>query len=126
MAEVSLLDALTMALAWELEHDTRVVILGEDVGVNGGVFRATAGLQQRFGDDRVYDTPLAEGMIAGVSIGMATQGMRPIAEIQFMGFLYPAIDQLTDFVQTRVMTSEDSKEGVKAFAKRSKVDWPGR
>jgi 2-oxoisovalerate dehydrogenase E1 component subunit beta len=94
MAEVSLIDALTMAMAWELEHDERVVILGEDVGVNGGVFRATAGLQQRFGDDRVYDTPLAEGMIAGVSIGMAVQGMRPIAEIQFMGFIYPTVDQM--------------------------------
>ncbi len=94
MAEVSMIDALTMAMAWELEHDERVVILGEDVGVNGGVFRATAGLQQRFGDDRVYDTPLAEGMIAGVSIGMAAQGMRPIAEIQFMGFIYPTVDQI--------------------------------
>jgi pyruvate dehydrogenase E1 component beta subunit len=94
MAEVSLIDALTMAMAWELEHDERVVILGEDVGVNGGVFRATAGLQQRFGDNRVYDTPLAEGMIAGVSIGMAVQGMRPIAEIQFMGFIYPTVDQM--------------------------------
>jgi len=94
MAEVSLIDALTMAMAWELEHDPRVVILGEDVGVNGGVFRATAGLQQRFGEGRVYDTPLAEGMIAGVSIGMATQGMRPIAEIQFMGFIYPTVDQI--------------------------------
>ncbi len=89
-----MIDALTMAMAWELEHDERVVILGEDVGVNGGVFRATAGLQQRFGDDRVYDTPLAEGMIAGVSIGMAVQGMRPIAEIQFMGFIYPTVDQI--------------------------------
>ena len=94
MAEVSLIDALTMAMAWELEHDPRVVILGEDVGVNGGVFRATAGLQQRVGSDRVYDTPLAEGMIAGVSIGMAVQGMRPIAEIQFMGFIYPTVDQI--------------------------------
>jgi 2-oxoisovalerate dehydrogenase E1 component subunit beta len=94
MAEVSLIDALTMAMAWELEHDSRVVILGEDVGINGGVFRATAGLQKRFGKDRVYDTPLAEGMIAGVSIGMAVQGMRPIAEIQFMGFIYPTIDQI--------------------------------
>ncbi len=94
MAEVSLIDALTMAMAWELEHDPRVVILGEDVGVNGGVFRATAGLQQQFGSERVYDTPLAEGMIAGVSIGMATQGMRPIAEIQFMGFIYPTVDQI--------------------------------
>jgi len=94
MADVSLIDALTMAMAWELEHDPRVVILGEDVGVNGGVFRATAGLQKRFGADRVQDTPLAEGMIAGISIGMAAQGMRPVAEIQFMGFIYPTVDQM--------------------------------
>jgi 2-oxoisovalerate dehydrogenase E1 component subunit beta len=94
MAEVSLIDALTMAMSWELEHDPSVVILGEDVGVNGGVFRATAGLQQKFGQDRVMDTPLAEGMIAGVSIGMAAQGMRPVAEIQFMGFIYPTVDQI--------------------------------
>ena len=94
MADVSLIDALTMAMAWELEHDPRVLILGEDVGVNGGVFRATAGLQKRFGADRVQDTPLAEGMIAGVSIGLAVQGMRPVAEIQFMGFIYPTVDQM--------------------------------
>ncbi len=89
-----MIDALTMAMAWELEHEPRVVVLGEDVGVNGGVFRATAGLQKRFGEDRVQDTPLAEGMIAGVSIGMAAQGMLPIAEIQFMGFIYPTVDQI--------------------------------
>jgi 2-oxoisovalerate dehydrogenase E1 component beta subunit len=94
MAEVTLIDALTMAMAWELEHDSRVVVLGEDVGVNGGVFRATAGLQKKFGEDRVQDTPLAEGMIAGISIGMASQGMLPIAEIQFMGFIYPTVDQI--------------------------------
>ena len=94
MAEVSLIDALTMAMSWELEHDPDVVILGEDVGVNGGVFRATAGLQNKFGEGRVMDTPLAEGMIAGVSIGMAAQGMRPVAEIQFMGFIYPTVDQI--------------------------------
>jgi pyruvate dehydrogenase E1 component beta subunit len=94
MADVSMIDALTMAMAWELEHDPRVLILGEDVGVNGGVFRATAGLQARFGADRVQDTPLAEGMIAGVSIGLAVQGMRPVAEIQFMGFIYPTVDQM--------------------------------
>jgi pyruvate dehydrogenase E1 component beta subunit len=94
MADVSLIDALTMAMAWELEHDPRVVVLGEDVGVNGGVFRATAGLQKRFGAERVQDTPLAEGMIAGISIGMAVQGMRPVAEIQFMGFIYPTVDQM--------------------------------
>ena len=92
MAEVTMIDAVTMAMAWELEHDPNVMILGEDVGVNGGVFRATAGLQQRFGSERVQDTPLAEGMIAGISIGMATQGIRPIAEIQFMGFIYPTVD----------------------------------
>ena len=94
MAEVSLIDALTMAMSWEMEHDPSVVILGEDVGINGGVFRATAGLQQKFGEDRVMDTPLAEGMIAGISIGMAAQGMKPIPEIQFMGFIYPVVDQI--------------------------------
>jgi len=94
MAEVSLIDAVTMAMSWEMEHDPSVVVLGEDVGINGGVFRATAGLQQKFGEDRVMDTPLAEGMIAGISIGMATQGMKPIPEIQFMGFIYPVVDQI--------------------------------
>jgi 2-oxoisovalerate dehydrogenase E1 component beta subunit len=94
MPEMTLIDAVTTALAWELEHDPRVVVLGEDVGVNGGVFRATAGLQARFGADRVQDTPLAEGMIAGVAIGMAAQGMIPVPEIQFMGFIYPTVDQL--------------------------------
>jgi pyruvate dehydrogenase E1 component beta subunit len=94
MARVTLIEAVTMALAWEMEHDDRVIVLGEDVGVNGGVFRATAGLQSRFGPERVMDTPLAESMIAGMSIGMAAQGMRPVAEIQFMGFIYPAVDQM--------------------------------
>ncbi|HUO82399.1 MAG TPA: alpha-ketoacid dehydrogenase subunit beta [Gammaproteobacteria bacterium] len=93
-AKVTLIDAVTMALAWELAHDERVLVFGEDVGVNGGVFRATAGLQERFGKDRVQDTPLAEAMIAGMSIGLAAQGMRPVAEIQFMGFIYPAVDQM--------------------------------
>ena len=94
MAKVSLIEAVTMALAHEMRNDESVVILGEDVGVNGGVFRATAGLQQQFGPDRVMDTPLAESMIAGLSIGMAAHGMRPVAEIQFMGFIYPAVDQM--------------------------------
>jgi 2-oxoisovalerate dehydrogenase E1 component beta subunit len=94
MPRITLIEAVTMALAWEMEHDDRVVVLGEDVGVNGGVFRATAGLQQRFGSDRVMDTPLAESMIAGMSIGMAAQGMRPVAEIQFMGFIYPTVDNM--------------------------------
>jgi 2-oxoisovalerate dehydrogenase E1 component beta subunit len=94
MPRITLIEGVTMALAWEMEHDDRVVVLGEDVGVNGGVFRATAGLQQRFGADRVMDTPLAESMIAGMSIGMAAQGMRPVCEIQFMGFIYPTVDMM--------------------------------
>ena len=94
MAKVALIEAVTMALTHEMEQDDSVMVLGEDVGVNGGVFRATAGLQQRFGSERVMDTPLAESMIAGVSIGMATQGMKPVAEIQFMGFIYPIVDQM--------------------------------
>jgi pyruvate dehydrogenase E1 component beta subunit len=94
MARVALVEAVTMALAWEMAHDDRVVVLGEDVGVNGGVFRATVGLQERFGKERVIDTPLAENMIAGLSVGLAAQGMRPVAEIQFTGFIYPAVDQM--------------------------------
>jgi len=96
MAQITLIEGVTMALAWEMEHDDRVIVLGEDVGVNGGVFRATAGLQQRFGAERVMDTPLAESMIAGMSIGMASQGMRPVCEIQFMGFIYPTVDQMVN------------------------------
>lgn len=94
MAKVALVEAVTMALAWEIEHDPSVIVLGEDVGVNGGVFRATAGLQERFGDQRVIDTPLAETMIAGMSVGMAAQGLKPVAEIQFMGFIYPTVDHM--------------------------------
>jgi pyruvate dehydrogenase E1 component beta subunit len=94
MAKVALIEAVTMAMAWEMAHDDSVVVLGEDVGINGGVFRATAGLQEKFGKDRVMDTPLAEAMIAGLSVGMAAQGMKPVAEIQFMGFIYPAVDQM--------------------------------
>jgi 2-oxoisovalerate dehydrogenase E1 component beta subunit len=91
-----MVEAIAMAHAWEMQQDARVVVFGQDVGVNGGVFRATAGLQQRFGKERVQDTPLAEAMIAGIAVGMAAQGMRPVAEIQFMGFMYPAIDQVVN------------------------------
>ena len=94
MARVTMVEAVTMALAWEMEHDERVVVLGEDVGINGGVFRATAGLAQRFGDQRVIDTPMAETMIAGMTVGMAAQGMRPVAEAQFMGFILPMVDHI--------------------------------
>ena len=91
-----MIEAITMAHAWEMHADPTVIVLGQDVGANGGVFRATAGLQQRFGKDRVQDTPLAEAMIAGMCVGMAAQGLKPVAEIQFMGFLYPAIDQIVN------------------------------
>lgn len=94
MPEVTLVEAVNLALAHEIQADENVVVFGEDVGVNGGVFRATAGLQERFGEERVMDTPLAETLIAGMAIGMAAQGMRPVAEIQFMGFIYPTVDQI--------------------------------
>ncbi len=94
MAEVTLVEAINMALAWEMARDPTVIVLGEDVGVNGGVFRATAGLLARFGAERVLDTPLAETAIAGISVGMAVQGLKPVAEIQFTGFIYPTLDQI--------------------------------
>lgn len=94
MAEITLIEAINQAMAYELAADKDVVLLGEDIGINGGVFRATAGLQEKFGEDRVLDTPLAESMIAGLAVGMAAQGLKPVAEIQFMGFIYPAIDQI--------------------------------
>ena len=94
MAAITLIEAITQALAWELKHDESVVVLGEDVGINGGVFRATAGLQQTFGSERVIDTPLDETTIAGLTVGLATQGMKPIAEAQFDGFMYPMVDHI--------------------------------
>jgi 2-oxoisovalerate dehydrogenase E1 component beta subunit len=95
MPEVTLVDAINLALARALADDPNVVVFGEDVGVNGGVFRATAGLQQRFGVERVFDTPLSEALISGLCV-VAAQGLRPVGEIQFMGFLYPCIDQLVN------------------------------
>jgi 2-oxoisovalerate dehydrogenase E1 component beta subunit len=94
MPEATLVEAVNMALARAMADDPAVVVLGEDVGVNGGVFRATVGLQQRFGPERVVDTPLAELLISGVCVGMAAQGLKPVGEIQFMGFAYPCLDQL--------------------------------
>lgn len=94
MAKLTMVEAINLAHHWEMAHDPDVVVLGEDIGANGGVFRATVGLQQRFGALRVQDTPLAEGLIAGAAIGLAAQGLKPVAEIQFMGFIYPAFDQI--------------------------------
>ncbi len=94
MTETTLIDAVNMALAKAMTNDANVILLGEDVGANGGVFRATAGLQERFGEARVIDTPLAETLIAGMSVGLSAQGFRPVFEMQFMGFIYSAIDQI--------------------------------
>jgi pyruvate dehydrogenase E1 component beta subunit len=94
MTELSLVQAINLALTRAMAEDPRVVVLGEDVGIDGGVFRATEGLFQRYGENRVLDTPLAEASIAGVAIGLAAQGFRPVAEIQFSGFAYTCIDQM--------------------------------
>ena len=94
MANLTLVQAINLALIQEMEKDDRVVILGEDVGINGGVFRVTEGLFKRFGPDRVVDTPLAESGIIGTAIGLAMAGLRPVPEIQFEGFLAPAYDQI--------------------------------
>ncbi len=96
MANLTLVQAINLALIQEMEKDDRVLLLGEDIGLNGGVFRATEGLFQRFGGDRVVDSPLAESGIVGTAIGLAMGGLRPIPEIQFEGFMGPAFDQLTN------------------------------
>ena len=94
MAQRTMIEAIHEAMKQEMERDERVLILGEDVGKNGGVFRATDGLMEMFGETRVMDTPLAESAIIGTSIGLSVNGFRPIAEIQFLGFVYETMDQL--------------------------------
>jgi 2-oxoisovalerate dehydrogenase E1 component subunit beta len=96
MAVKTLIEAVTEALREEMERDANVIVLGEDVGVHGGVFRATEGLQKQFGSERVIDTPLAELGIAGVAIGAAMNGLRPVAEIQFADYIHPAFDQIVN------------------------------
>lgn len=92
--QMTMIEALNSALSLELERDKRVVVLGQDIGVNGGVFRVTEHLQKKYGVGRVFDTPLAESGIIGTSVGMAVYGLRPIAEIQFAGFLFVCMNQL--------------------------------
>jgi len=94
MAQITLVEAVNLALARAMADDPGVVVLGEDVGKDGGVFRATLGLLDRFGPERVIDTPLAENLIAGMAIGMAAEGLRPVCEIQFSGFAYTTLDQI--------------------------------
>src|SRR5579864_8329719 len=94
--EMNMVAALRSALTEEMERDERVMVLGEDVGQKGGVFLVTDGLRARFGEGRVIDTPLAESSIAGVSLGLAIAGKRPVAEMQFTDFAHPAFNQITN------------------------------
>ncbi|WP_020059309.1 pyruvate dehydrogenase complex E1 component subunit beta [Bacillus sp. 123MFChir2] len=95
MAQMTMIQAITDALRVEMKNDPNVLVFGEDVGVNGGVFRATEGLQAEFGEDRVMDTPLAESGIGGLAIGLALEGFRPVPEIQFFGFVFEVIDSIS-------------------------------
>ncbi|MGB3161106.1 alpha-ketoacid dehydrogenase subunit beta [Carnobacterium sp.] len=94
MAQKTMIQAITEALEQEMERDQDILVFGEDVGKNGGVFRATAGLQEKFGEERVSDTPLAESGIGGMAIGLALQGFRPVPEIQFIGFIFEVLDSI--------------------------------
>lgn len=96
MAELTVVEAVRTALARSMADDNTVVVLGEDVGADGGVFRATDGLLRRFGPDRVIDTPLSEALFAGLAVGLGAQGFRPVVEFQFLGFLYAGLDQLVN------------------------------
>src|SRR5699024_10688101 len=92
MAEMTMIQAITEAMRTELKNDENVLVFGEDVGVNGGVFRATEDLQKEFGVDRVFDTPLAESGLVSLGFGLTLEGYRPVVEIQFFGFLFEAMD----------------------------------
>jgi len=94
MMEITLVEAITTALSWEMSHDKNVIVFGQDVAKNGGVFRATDGLFAKFGAERVFNTPLAENTISGIAVGMSMQGLKPVAEFQFCGFIYAGFDQV--------------------------------
>lgn len=95
MAQLTMIQAITDALRSELRNDPNVLVFGEDVGVNGGVFRATENLQKEFGEERVFDTPLAESAIGGLAVGLSLQGFRPVPEIQFFGFVFEVMDSIS-------------------------------
>ncbi|OIJ16007.1 alpha-ketoacid dehydrogenase subunit beta [Anaerobacillus arseniciselenatis] len=108
MPIMSYIDAVTLAIKEEMERDDKVFVVGEDVGARGGVFRATNGLYEKFGEERVIDAPLAESAIAGVGVGAAMYGMRPIAEIQFADFIMPAVNQIvSEAAKIRYRTNND-------------------
>ena len=106
MAKLNLVEAINLGLKQEMKRDKNVIILGEDVGKDGGVFRVTDGLQKIFGEKRVFDTPLCESGIVGTSIGMAVYGLRPVCEIQFEGFIMPAFNTFVNYY----IPLENSKE----------------
>lgn len=110
MAEMTMIQAITNAMATELKNDENVLVFGEDVGVNGGVFRATEGLQKEFGEDRVFDTPLAESGIASMGLGLTLEGFRPVVEIQFFGFVFEAMDGIAGQIARHRHRSGASKE----------------
>lgn len=108
MPVISYIDAVTQAIREEMEKDDKVFILGEDVGVKGGVFKATTGLYEQFGAERVIDAPLAESAIAGVGIGAAMYGLKPIAEMQFADFIMPAVNQIvSEAAKVRYRSNND-------------------
>ena len=117
MAQLTMIKAINQALDQELKRDPKVLVFGEDVGKNGGVFRATDGLQADVGEDQVFDTPLAESGIAGLAAGLAYEGFRPVPEIQFFGFLYEAMDEIVgqiarEYYRTgRTKRSEERRVG---------------
>jgi pyruvate dehydrogenase E1 component beta subunit len=122
---MNIVEAVNDAMRVEMERDERVMVLGEDVGRSGGVFRATEELQEQFGEERVVDTPLSESGIVGSAIGLALFGMRPIAEIQFMGFIYPAFDQIASHAgRMRNRTHSESFEAIFAHTPGIKVVIP--
>ncbi|AVQ32722.1 alpha-ketoacid dehydrogenase subunit beta [Staphylococcus muscae] len=109
MAQMTMVQAINNALATELKNDENTLIFGEDVGVNGGVFRVTEGLQKEFGEDRVFDTPLAESGIGGLALGLSTQGYRPIMEVQFLGFIFEVFDSVAGQIARHRFRSGNSK-----------------
>ncbi|MFB9861479.1 alpha-ketoacid dehydrogenase subunit beta [Salinicoccus siamensis] len=110
MAQMTMIQAITDAMATELRNDENVLLFGEDVGVNGGVFRATEGLQKEFGEDRVFDTPLAESGLVSMGLGLTLEGFRPVVEIQFFGFLFEAMDGVAGQIARNRQRSGASKE----------------
>ena len=110
MAEMTMIEAIRSTLGDALARDERVIVLGQDVGVNGGVFRATEGLQARFGEDRVVDMPLAEAVIVGSAVGLACAGLRPVPELQFLGFGSQAFHQIEGQVARMRFRSHGSYE----------------